>query len=231
MLYYVDTTIFNGLEALLLTHSNLQLRSCHQVTLHDIYDRWRTITMARRSDSFNDLSKSMGKLGISNGDDKKKKINNEDDDWSMGTKIALGVGAGVALGAGIAALSYFLGGSDDQKEEETKRLPGRSQLYVADDLDDNDHGDHHVDHTLQFQSPQGSFDSAQVTRRYGYFQCSNCRHHWESVYTYSKGRLLNDVRQIILKFYIFWVPLATSNSACCKRDSVMSNSLEQWSFC
>ena len=44
MLYYVDTTIFNGLEALLLTHSNLQLRSCHQVTLHDIYDRWRTIT-------------------------------------------------------------------------------------------------------------------------------------------------------------------------------------------
>ena len=40
----VDTTIFNGLEALLLTHSNLQLRSCHQVTLHDIYDRWRTIT-------------------------------------------------------------------------------------------------------------------------------------------------------------------------------------------
>ena len=45
MLYYVDTTIFNGLEALLLTHSNLQLRSCHQVTLHDIYDRWRTITV------------------------------------------------------------------------------------------------------------------------------------------------------------------------------------------
>ena len=45
MLYYVDTTIFNGLEALLLTHSNLQLRSCHQVTLHDIYDRWRTITL------------------------------------------------------------------------------------------------------------------------------------------------------------------------------------------
>ena len=44
MLYYVNTTIFNGLEALLLTHSNLQLRSCHQVTLHDIYDRWRTIT-------------------------------------------------------------------------------------------------------------------------------------------------------------------------------------------
>ena len=44
VLYYVDTTIFNGLEALLLTHSNLQLRSCHQVTLHYVYDRWRTIT-------------------------------------------------------------------------------------------------------------------------------------------------------------------------------------------
>ena len=163
--------------------------------------------MARRSDSFDDLNKSMGKLGISNGDGKKKKINNEDDDWSLGTKVALGVGAGLALGAGIAALSYFLGGSDDQKEEETKKLSGRNHLYVADDLDDNDHGDHHVDHTGQFHNLEGGLDSRRVSRRYGYFQCSNCRHPWESANTFSKGRWRNNVRQITLQLYIFWVPL------------------------
>ena len=132
----------------------------------------------------------MGKLGISNGDDKKKKINNEDDDWSMGTNIALGVGAGLALGAGIAALSYFLGGSDDQKEEETKKLPGRRHLYVADDPDDNDYYDDHV------ESMQGGIHSAPSSRRYGYYQCGNCRHHWESSNTFSKGGRLNEVRQI-----------------------------------
>ena len=58
MLYYVDTTIFNGLEALLLTHSNLQLRSCHQVTLHDIYDRWRTITILTSLSCIKDIRDS-----------------------------------------------------------------------------------------------------------------------------------------------------------------------------
>ena len=150
--------------------------------------------MARRRDSFDDLNKSMGKLGISNGDDKKKKANNEDDGMSMGTKIALGVGAGLALGAGIAALSHFLSGSDDQKEDETKKLPGRRHLYVADDPNDNDYDDHHVGH-VHVQSMQGGIHSAPSSRRYGYFMCSNCRHHWESVYTFSKGQRLNEVSQ------------------------------------
>ena len=158
--------------------------------------------MAGSGNPFDDLNRRFSDLGFNgNKDEDKKKrpiySNNgggrsggggNQKELSLGEKVAVGTGVGLAVGAGIAALSYLFSGSDDKaKPSESRSLPSRGIGYVYDGGDDDSSDDENVGR-LEVQA-QSAFRSTtgQESRKYGYFRCNNCQHSWESAYTFSKG--------------------------------------------
>lgn len=83
---------------------------------------------------------------------------------SLGEKIAVGVGVvgvGLAVAAGVAAL---FGAANDENEKKT----AQSEPFYP-----------------SFDTHRGP---SKYNRKYGYFLCSECKHHWESAHTYRRGR-------------------------------------------
>ena len=149
------------------------------------------VKMAGSGDHFDDLNRLFSNLGFNgnkDADKKKRSIDSNnggrrsggggEEEWSIGEKVAVGAGVGLALGAsvaGIAAISYLCKRSDNKtKPSESRNVPSRGFGSLG---------------GLETQGffPPG-LSTGRESRRYGYFRCNNCRHNWESAYTFSKGQ-------------------------------------------
>ena len=155
--------------------------------------------MAAGGSPFDDLNRLFSNLDFDGRkDDKKKESSNggngrgngsDDDDLSLGAKIVVGLtvgaGVGLAVGAGVAALSHLFGGSGSDDKSDSRKMPSRGIRYdEGDDFDDSSRPSGY--NRAESFSNQGPLPG-QGSRRYGYFRCNNCRHIWESAYSFSKG--------------------------------------------